>query len=254
MIEFIHVNKSYNNQKLALNDLNFKIEKGEFVAIIGPSGAGKSTLLRCVNRMHGISSGQVIVDGIDVSKLSGKDLRDFRQKVGMIFQSFNLVTRMSVLRNVLLVKVPQLNFWQKLTGSFKPEMKKDALEALDRVGILDKAFNRVDQLSGGQQQRVALARTLASHVEVILADEPVASLDPVTARLVLDDLKAINKDLGVTILLNIHHVSLALAYADRVLGIRQGQIVYDGPATGVDSQVLEAIYGQKIELDPQYMD
>lgn len=254
MIEFIHVNKSYNNQKLALNDLNFKIEKGEFVAIIGPSGAGKSTLLRCVNRMHGISSGQVIVDGIDVSKLSGKDLRDFRQRVGMIFQSFNLVTRMSVLRNVLLVKVPQLNFWQKLTGSFTQQMKHDALEALDRVGILDKAFNRVDQLSGGQQQRVALARTLASHVEVILADEPVASLDPVTARLVLDDLKAINQDLDVTILLNIHHVSLALAYADRVLGIRQGQIVYDGPATGVDAQVLEAIYGQKIELDPQYMD
>ncbi|MBG9981170.1 phosphonate ABC transporter ATP-binding protein [Facklamia sp. DSM 111018] len=227
--------------------MNLTIQEGEFVAIIGPSGAGKSTLIRCINRMHHISSGQITVNHTDIHQLNNKEVRQFRQKVGMVFQSFNLVSRISVLQNVLVANVPQLSFWQKLAGSFPREMKQRALEALDKVGILDKAYTRVDQLSGGQQQRVALARTLATQPEIILADEPVASLDPVTARMVLNDLKRVNQEMGITILLNIHHIELALDYADKILGSRKGEIIYFGPVSGISQNILADIYGEQIE-------
>ena len=158
------------------------IDQGEFVAIIGLSGAGKSTLIRTINRMHNITQGELTVDGIDVMSLHGKSLRKFRRKIGMIFQSFNLITRTTVIKNVLTAFVPDLPWWRATFGIFTKEEKMKALEALDKVGILDKAFVRADQLSGGQQQRVALARTLAQNPQIILADEPVASLDPVTAK------------------------------------------------------------------------
>lgn len=189
MIEFINVGKTYPNNVKALQDVNLKIDQGEFVAIIGLSGAGKSTLIRCINRMHDISEGKIIVDNVEVNSLKGKEVRKFRQRIGMIFQSFNLVTRISVLKNVLVSFVPELPYWRKITGIFSKEQKIKALTALDQVGILDKAYVRVDQLSGGQQQRVALARTLAQNPDIILADEPIASLDPVTARQVMDDFK-----------------------------------------------------------------
>ncbi|WP_161878240.1 phosphonate ABC transporter ATP-binding protein [Alkalibacterium sp. MB6] len=243
MIEFKQVNKTYPNGVTALKNINLSIEQGEFVAIIGLSGAGKSTLIRCINRMHDINDGELNVNGVNVSKLRGKQIRAFRRKVGMIFQSFNLVTRTSVLNNVLISAVPDLAWWRKLLGLFPEQHKVDALEALDKVGILDKAYNRVDQLSGGQQQRVALARTLAQNPDIILADEPVASLDPVTAKVVMDDFKRINKETNMSILLNIHHVELALEYADRVVGIRKGEIVFDGKATDVTQKELDMIYG-----------
>lgn len=243
MIEFKQVNKTYPNGVTALKNINLSIEQGEFVAIIGLSGAGKSTLIRCINRMHDINDGELNVNGVNVSKLRGKQIRAFRRKVGMIFQSFNLVTRTSVLNNVLISSVPDLAWWRKLLGLFPEKHKVDALEALDKVGILDKAYNRVDQLSGGQQQRVALARTLAQNPDIILADEPVASLDPVTAKVVMDDFKRINKETNMSILLNIHHVELALEYADRVVGIRKGEIVFDGKATDVTQKELDIIYG-----------
>ena len=157
----------------------------EILIISGLSGAGKSTLLRTINRMHDITSGTLTVDGLEVKNLKGKELRTFRRKIGMIFQSFNLVTRTTVIRNVLMAKVPEMPFWRVLLGVFKKEDKMQALESLDKVGILDKAYIRADQLSGGQQQRVALARTLAQNPEIILADEPVAALDPVTAKQVM---------------------------------------------------------------------
>ena len=178
--------------------------------------------------------------------LKGKELRKFRRKIGMIFQSFNLVTRTTVIRNVLMAKVPEMPFWRVLLGVFKKEDKLAALEALDKVGILDKAYIRADQLSGGQQQRVALARTLAQNPEIILADEPVAALDPVTAKQVMSDFKKINQDMNISILINIHHVELALEYADRIIGIRAGKIVYDGPSKEVTPEVLNAIYEGKI--------
>lgn len=247
MIEFKDVSKSYGNDVKALSNINLKIDKGEFIAIIGLSGAGKSTLLRCINRMHDITEGQLIVDDIDVGKLKGKNIRMFRKRIGMIFQSFNLVTRTTVLKNVLVSFVPDLPLWRKLSGIFSKEHKIQALEALDKVGILDKAYERVSNLSGGQQQRVALARTLAQDPEVILADEPVASLDPVTSKIVMDDFTKINHETNISVIINIHHVDMALEYADRIIGIRKGEVVYDGPSKDVDQDKLDEIYGGKRE-------
>lgn len=242
MIEFKNVYKRYDNGVTALKDINLKIEQGEFVGIIGLSGAGKSTLIRTINKMHPISEGNLTVNGVEVATLKGDSLRKFRRQIGMIFQSFNLITRATVLKNVLISSVPELSWWRRIFGIFPEEAKINALESLDNVGILDKAYIRVDQLSGGQQQRVALARTLARNPEVILADEPVAALDPVTAKVVMDDFKRINKDLNISVLINIHHVDLALEYADRVIGVRKGEVVYDGPSENVTQDVLDEIY------------
>ena len=242
MIKFEDVGKRYPNGYEGLKHINLEIEQGEFVAIIGLSGAGKSTLIRTINRMHDVTSGKLTVDGTDVMSLSGKSLRRFRRKVGMIFQSFNLITRTTVINNVLTAFVPDMPWYRSVFGIYNQEEKMKALEALDKVGILDKAFVRADQLSGGQQQRVALARTLAQNPEIILADEPVAALDPVTAKQVMNDFTRINKEMNISILINIHHVDLALKYCSRVIGINAGEIVYDGPAAEVDKEVLNKIY------------
>ena len=249
MIKFDNVNKVYSNGLHALKNVSLEIKQGEFVAIIGLSGAGKSTLLRTINRMHDISEGSLTVNGQEVNDLSGKDLRKFRRKVGMVFQSFNLVTRTTVINNVLTSRVPDMPLWKSIIGLYSKEDKIIALEALDKVGILDKAYVRADQLSGGQQQRVALARTLAQKPEIILADEPVAALDPITAKQVMDDFKKINKELNMSVLINIHHVDLALKYADRVIGIKAGEIVYDGAAKDVTNEVLKQIYGRELAAD-----
>ena len=249
MIKFEHVDKVYGNGVKALDDVNLEIEQGEFVAVIGLSGAGKSTLIRTVNKMIDITNGKLTVNGIDVSSLKGKELRKFRRKIGMVFQSFNLVNRTSVLNNVLSARVPDMSFFRTLFGLFSKEDKVQALEALDKVGILDKAYIRADQLSGGQMQRVALARTLAQNPEIILADEPVASLDPVMADVVMEDFKRINKEMNITIVINIHHVDLALQYADRVVGIRAGKIVFDGKTKDVDRDKLKFIYGRDLTDD-----
>ncbi len=246
MIQFEKVSKIYPNGTVGLKDVDLEIQDGEFVAVIGLSGAGKSTLIRSINKMHAITSGSLKVDGVEVSELSGKSLRSLRRKIGMIFQSFNLVTRTTVINNVLTAFVPDLPFWRSFLGLFPREKKEKALEALDKVGILEKAYTRVDQLSGGQQQRVALSRTLAQNPKIILADEPVAALDPVTAKAVMDDFRNINRTLGITVMINIHHVELALEYCDRVIGVRKGEIVFDGRADEVDDDVLKKIYGDRI--------
>ena len=242
MIIFDHVSKVYPNGTVGLDDVDLTIQDGEFVAIIGRSGAGKSTLLRSVNRMHQITSGTLTVNGTDVSTLSGKSLRRFRRGIGMVFQSFNLVTRTTVIKNVLSACVPDMPFWRVLLGAFRKADKIKALESLDKVGILDKAYIRADQLSGGQQQRVALARTLNQNPKIILADEPVASLDPITAKQVMQDFVRINKEYKISILLNIHHVDLALKYCDRVIGIRAGEIVFDGPASTITQEQIDEVY------------
>ena len=247
MIEFKDVGKRYPNGFEGLKHVNLTIDQGEFVAIIGLSGAGKSTLIRTINRMHDITSGTLTVDGTDVMSLHGKSLRKFRRRIGMIFQSFNLITRTTVIKNVLTALVPDMPWWRAAFGIFTKQENLIALEALDKVGILDKAYVRADQLSGGQQQRVALARTLAQDPQIILADEPVAALDPVTAKQVMDDFKHINETMHITVLINIHHVDLALQYATRVVGIRAGEIVYDGPADKVDQAVLDTIYSKEAE-------
>lgn len=246
MIQFKNVSKVYSNGVKGLSDVSLEIDQGEFVAIIGLSGAGKSTLLRTINKMHDITEGQLIVNEQDVSLLKGKTLRKFRRRIGMIFQSFNLVTRTTVIKNVLMANVPDMSFFKVLFGIYSKEQKIAALEALDKVGILEKAYIRADQLSGGQQQRVALARTLAQNPEIILADEPVAALDPVTAKQVMLDFKKINKEMNISILINIHHVELALEYADRIIGIREGKIVYDGSSKDVNQDILDQIYAGKV--------
>ena len=240
-------NTTYPNGFTALKGINLQIEQGEFVAIIGLSGAGKSTILRCINRMHDITKGELTVDGVDVDALKGKTLRRYRRKVGMIFQSFNLVSRSTAIKNVLTADVPDMNFFRVLFGIFTKDQKMRALESLDKVGILDKAYTRCDQLSGGQQQRVALARTLNQNPKIILADEPVASLDPITAKQVMEDFVRINKEYNISILLNIHHVDLALKYCDRVIGVRAGEIVFDGPASTITQEQIDAVYnGTKV--------
>lgn len=242
MIHFDHVNKYYPNGVQALKEIDLTINQGEFVAVIGLSGAGKSTLIRCINRMHDISSGTLTVNTIEVNNLKGRAIRQFRRKIGMIFQSFNLVNRTTVLKNVLVAFAPDNPWWRTFFGWYTKKQKIQALEKLEQVGILDKAYVRVDQLSGGQQQRVALARTLAQEPEIILADEPIASLDPVTAKRVMEDFTRINQTLDITIVMNIHHVEVALEYATRIIGIRAGEIVFDGPKETVDEAVLQGIY------------
>ena len=242
MIEFKNVYKTYPNGFTALKNINLQIEQGEFVAIIGLSGAGKSTILRCINRMHDISKGELTVDGVTVDSLRGKELRRYRRKVGMIFQSFNLVSRSTAIKNVLTADVPDMPFFRVLLGIFTKEQKMRALESLDKVGILDKAYTRCDQLSGGQQQRVALARTLNQNPKIILADEPVASLDPIPAKQVMQDFVRINKEYKISILLNIHHVALALKYCDRVIGIRAGDTAFDGPASTITQEQIDEVY------------
>jgi len=249
MIRFVDVSKTYPNGVKALNNVNLEIHDGEFVAIIGLSGAGKSTLLRSINKMISITSGRIFLDNVEISSIQGKDLRMLRRSIGMIFQSFNLVKRMSVYNNVLTGRVGYHPTFPTLFGLFPEEDKILALESLDTMGILDKAFTRADQLSGGQQQRVALARALTQKPKLILADEPVASLDPITTVQVMDDFARINKKFGITIVANMHHVDLALKYATRIIGIKAGEIVFDGPSTAINDEILVNIYGRSLKHD-----
>lgn len=249
MIEFQNCSKVYPNGTKALNNVTLKIEQGEMIGIIGLSGAGKSTLIRTINQMIPITDGKCIVNGTDVSKLKGKSLRRFRRGIGMVFQSFNLINRASVIKNVLSARVADMSFFRTIFGLYSKEDKMLALESLDRVGILEKAYQRADQLSGGQQQRVALARCLAQKPQIILADEPVAALDPVTAKVVMQDFVNINKTLNISILINIHHVDIALKYCNRIIGIKAGEIVYDGPSKDVTQDVLTQIYGRELNRD-----
>jgi phosphonate transport system ATP-binding protein len=249
MIKFEGVVKTYPNGVQALKGVDLSIEQGEFVCIIGLSGAGKSTLLRSINQMHQITGGKLTVDGVDVSTLKGNELRRFRRNIGMVFQSFNLVKRTTVIKNVLAARVADMPLWKSLLGLYAKQDKIIALEALDQVGILEKAYSRADQLSGGQQQRVALARTVAQQPKIILADEPVASLDPVTSQQVMNDFVKINKALNITVIANMHHVDIALKYANRIIGVKEGKIVFDGPSLKVTNDILKEIYGRELSDD-----
>ena len=227
MIKFDKVNKVYPNGLHALKNVSLEINQGEFVAIIGLSGAGKSTLLRTINRMHDISEGSLIVNGQEIKNLKGKDLRTFRRKVGMVFQSFNLVTRTTVINNVLTSRVPDMPLWKSIIGLYSKEDKIIALEALDKVGILDKAYVRADQLSGGQQQRVAIARALVARPAIILADEPTGNLDSKTSDEVMSLLKTMIKKYNQTLVMITHDETIA-QMADRVIYIEDGKVVKGG--------------------------
>ncbi|WP_412519338.1 phosphonate ABC transporter ATP-binding protein [Staphylococcus simulans] len=248
-IEFRDVSKVYDNGHVGLDHINLNIEKGDFAVIVGLSGAGKSTLLRSINRLHDITEGDIVIDGTSISKASGKKLLEMRRNIGMIFQNFNLVKRSSVMRNVLSGRVGYHPTWKMVLGLFPKEDKIKALEALDRVNILDKYKSRSDELSGGQQQRISIARALCQEPSIILADEPVASLDPLTTKQVMDDLKRINEELGITIIINLHFVDLAREYGTRIIGLRDGKLVFDGAVDEATDEAFNKIYGRSIKDD-----
>ncbi|MGQ0437177.1 phosphonate ABC transporter ATP-binding protein, partial [Bacillus sp. B-TM1] len=230
---------------------NLKIQKGEFVVMVGLSGAGKSTLLRSVNRLHEITEGEIMVEGESITAAKGQGLRRMRRDIGMIFQSFNLVKRSTVLKNVLAGRVGYHSTLRTTLGLFPKEDLELAFQSLKRVNILEKAYERADELSGGQQQRVSIARALAQEAKIILADEPVASLDPLTTKQVLDDLKKINEDFGITTIVNLHSIDLARQYATRIIGLHAGEIVFDGLVEEATDEKFAEIYGdvaQKSEL------
>ncbi|MDO6632444.1 phosphonate ABC transporter ATP-binding protein [Bacillus thuringiensis] len=251
MIEFRNVSKMYPNGTKGLNNINLKIQKGEFIVMVGLSGAGKSTLLRSVNRLHEITEGEIIIEGESITSAKGKGLRRMCRDIGMIFQSFNLVKRSTVLKNVLAGRVGYHSTLRTTLGLFPKEDVELAFQALKRVNILEKAYARADELSGGQQQRVSIARALAQEAKIILADEPVASLDPLTTKQVLDDLKKINEDFGITTIVNLHSIDLARQYATRIIGLHAGEIVFDGLVEEATDEKFAEIYGdvaQKSEL------
>jgi phosphonate transport system ATP-binding protein len=289
MIRFKNVYKTYSNGVEALKDINLEIMEGEFVAILGLSGAGKSTLLRTINQVIDVTSGNIYFDNVDlktydmfgdnptetietlkakgtnvdestlnlqtvdITTLKGKDIRRLRSHIGMIFQSFNIIKRMSVLQNVLTGRVAYNPTWRTVSGIFPEKDKQIALQALDRVDILEKTYNRASDLSGGQMQRVAIARSLAQQAKILLADEPVASLDPITTFEVMEFIRKINLEDKITTIANLHHVDLALKYSDRIVGVRDGRIVYDVYLKGKNSKNiiddLEKVYGRPIGTD-----
>jgi phosphonate transport system ATP-binding protein len=240
MIEVRGLSKRYG-ELTALADVSLEVKAGEMLVVLGPSGAGKSTLLRCINRLVEPSSGEVRIKGEPVAS-SGVALRRLRSQIGMIFQDHNLVPRLSVLKNVLTGRLSYMPRWMSLLQLFRDEDVRVAMDCLQRVELQDRAWSRADRLSGGQQQRVGVARALAQQPRAILADEPVASLDPKTARVVLNDLKRASRELGIAVLCNLHQVGYALEFADRIIGIHAGRVVFEGRPEALDSQSLARIY------------
>jgi len=249
MIEFKNVDVTYPGGLKALNDVSLTIEDGELVVVVGLSGAGKSTLLRAINGFVPITAGSVIVDGIHVEKAKPKELRALRSNIGMIFQTFNLVRRTTVINNVLMGRLTAVPRWRALFGAWPAAEREKALQALERVEIVEKAYVRASDLSGGQQQRVGIARALAQDPSVLLADEPVASLDPVTSHTVMRDLRRINRELGITTLINLHFLDLARTYGKRMIGLQAGRVVYDGDISDVTDTTFREIYGRAVTPD-----
>jgi phosphonate transport system ATP-binding protein len=236
--------KIYPTGTRALDGVSLDLHKGEFVVLIGLSGSGKSTLLRCINRLVDPTSGTVTVGGADVTSAKGAELRRIRRRIGMIFQQFNLVKRSSVFSNVLAGRLGYRSTWRTIFGRPTTEDVALAFENLERVGIVEKAFARADALSGGQQQRVGIARALMQRPELMLADEPVASLDPATSHSVMKYLEEINKNDGITVICSLHFLSLARRYATRVVALNGGRVAFDGKPGDIDERRFREIYGQ----------
>ena len=228
--------------KAAVDDASFKVAPGGFVGVIGRSGAGKSTLLRIINRLAAPTQGRILFDGIDVTALRGKELRQWRARSAMIFQQFNLVGRLDVLTNVLMGRLATMPAWRSLSQTWPAQDKALAMSALEQFDIASLAAQRADQLSGGQQQRVAIARALVQQPDIILADEPIASLDPRNTKIVMDVLLRINKHFGITVLCNLHSLDLARSYCDRLIGMAQGRVVFDGAPSALTEHVARELY------------
>lgn len=244
VLECKNLCKEYNGA-IALSNINFSIHKGDLVSVIGPSGAGKSTLLRCINRMIEATSGQILFNGVNVLDLNKADLRKMRTKIGMVFQHYNLVYRLSVIENVLHGRLGYKSTLAGMLGRYSEEEKVQAFTILAKLGLQEHAYKRCDELSGGQKQRVGIARALIQDPKLMLCDEPIASLDPSSAKVIMDYLKDINRDMGITCLVNLHQVDVALRYSDKIIGIRGGKIIYAGVPADLTEEKIHEIYGSK---------
>ena len=234
MIEINNLRKNFNNQTHALKGVSFKVKKGEFVSILGPSGSGKTTLLRSLNGLETIDSGEIIFDN---NKITKKSLPEVRKKTGMIFQEFNLVNNITAINNVLSGLLNSSSKFLSMFYLFTREQKLQALKVLDMVGLLDKSYSRADELSGGQRQRIGIARAIIKKPLLLLADEPVASLDPKAALSTMKLLKKINQDFNITILCNLHQTNLAMKFSDRVIGLSNGSVLFDQEAKFLDKEI-----------------
>lgn len=247
MLKIEHLRKVYPNGVVALNDVNFSVKDGEFLAIIGLSGSGKSTLLRCINRLIEPTSGKITWNGIDITAAKGNEIRNIRRQIGMIFQQFNLVKRSSVYTNVLSGRLGYVDTLPSLLQIFSKEDRDLVLKNLAQVDLTEKIHVRADSLSGGQQQRVGIARALMQDPKMILADEPVASLDPVLAHSILKYLEQLNKERGMTVLCSLHFLDLVHRYATRAIALKDGNVVFEGLPNQIDDKQFKAIYGQDAE-------
>jgi phosphonate transport system ATP-binding protein len=243
-----NLTKVFPDGTVAVKNVSFEVKDGEFLAIIGLSGSGKSTLLRCINRLIDPTEGRVLWDDLDITAAKGKELRLIRRQIGMIFQQFNLVRRSTVLTNVLSGRLGYANPWSSLLHQFSGQDRRRAEAALERVGIPEKADNRADQLSGGQQQRVGIARALMQEPRLMLADEPVASLDPVLAHSILQYLELLNRQDGITVLCSLHFLDLVHRYATRVIGLKDGELVFDGLPSELTRERFKEVYGEEAEM------
>jgi len=242
-----HLTKVYEGGTLALDDVSFEVKEGEFLAVIGLSGSGKSTLLRCINRLIEPTEGRILWNGVDITAASQEDLRRIRRRIGMVFQHFNLVSRSKVTTNVLSGRLGYTNPAYSLINRFSKDDHDRAQAQLQRVGLTDRDHHRADALSGGQQQRVGIARAMIQEPEMLLADEPVASLDPVLAHSIMQYLEQINKEDGVTVLCSLHFLDLVEKYSQRVIALNEGRLVYQGTAKELDDERFKDIYGREAE-------
>jgi phosphonate transport system ATP-binding protein len=247
MLKIEHLRKVYPNGVVALNDVSFSVEDGEFLAVIGLSGSGKSTLLRCINRLIEPTAGKITWNGLDITAAKGKEIRNIRRQIGMVFQQFNLVKRSSVYTNVLAGRLGYVDTLPSLLQIFSKEDHAKVLSNLEQLDLSEKAHVRADSLSGGQQQRVGIARALMQDPKMILADEPVASLDPVLAHSILKYLEQLNKERGMTVLCSLHFLDLVHRYATSAIALKDGNVVFEGLPQQIDDIQFKAIYGQEAE-------
>ena len=252
MLRLVGLTKRYGKDALALDAVTLDVPAGQVVALIGPSGAGKSTLIRCINRLVEPTSGQVLLDDHDLTRLNRRDLRLARRRIGMIFQEFALVERLSVMENVLSGRLGYTGFWKSFLRRFPAADIERAFELLERVGLTNFVDKRADALSGGQRQRVGIARALMQAPDLLLVDEPTASLDPKTSRQIMRLLSELCAERELAAVINIHDVLLAQRFVQRVIGLRAGRVVYDGPPDGLTPEVLTEIYGEEDWAEPRH--
>lgn len=247
LLRFEHVDKKYGNGVHALKDINLQIGSGEFVSIIGPSGSGKSTLLRSINKLNPISSGNIYLNQDNITDKKGKDLRALRQKIGMVFQNYNLVERLSVLQNVLHGRLGAMKGLSGIIENYSEEDKKKAIEILEELGLRNFIYNRASDLSGGQKQRVGIARAIMQEPMLLLCDEPIASLDPSSAKTIMDILYQMTTKRNIACIVNLHQIDVAKKYSSRIIGLSNGSIVFDGKPEDLTEIEIEKIYGTSYE-------